>query len=476
MKKKKGFTLVELLAVIVILAIILVIAVPQIMDTIDSARDASLESSAKMVAAQVENQHTVSQTLGTNFASSGDCTTAKWAGLNDKDYESCTYSIDSNGKASVTLVGKGKFEGKNICDGTRTSAKVTEESCGLVCAAGTTKVVKSVSVVRPYEVKNVESCEDYFTNYFINDGAPQEIVDSYPSTLCSGGGLGEEYTFTDYIEELIEYEEYTLEELIENEVVGEDSTDTNVTIGDPTSCFNYTKEVWVDKWKESEEDLQTLCSGEVLWDITLGGFISFLIEDEGFTEQELIENNVIKGTIEEACATPTPESCFAFYEYEDGRKVGIAGYDISCGTDVVIPETINEATVTEIGSNAFTTYGEEVVAISNRKNIYPSKLNGINYSGNLNPIGTVLPGEGIGITSVVIPNTVTTIQDYVFRGNLITNLTIPSSVTYVGFNAFAENPLTNVHLGNLGATINPCAFGDITTITTHNIPASYVCE
>ena len=75
MKKKKGFTLVELLAVIVILAIILVIAVPQIMDTIDSARSASLESSAKMVAAQVENQYTVSQTLGTNFSSSGDCTT-----------------------------------------------------------------------------------------------------------------------------------------------------------------------------------------------------------------------------------------------------------------------------------------------------------------------------------------------------------------------------------------------------------------
>ena len=36
MKKKKGFTLVELLAVIVILAVILVIAVPKIMDTIQN--------------------------------------------------------------------------------------------------------------------------------------------------------------------------------------------------------------------------------------------------------------------------------------------------------------------------------------------------------------------------------------------------------------------------------------------------------
>ena len=35
MKNKKGFTLVELLAVIVILAVILVIAIPRIIDVID---------------------------------------------------------------------------------------------------------------------------------------------------------------------------------------------------------------------------------------------------------------------------------------------------------------------------------------------------------------------------------------------------------------------------------------------------------
>ena len=130
MKKKKGFTLVELLAVIVILAIILVIAVPQIMDTIDSARDASLASSAKMVAAQAENQYTVAQTLGDAFdTENGDCLNAKWAGLNKTDYASCTYNIDSNGKASVTIVGANKFEGKYVCNGTRTEAEVSEEEC-----------------------------------------------------------------------------------------------------------------------------------------------------------------------------------------------------------------------------------------------------------------------------------------------------------------------------------------------------------
>ena len=43
MKNKKGFTLVELLAVIVILAVILVIAIPRILDVIDSSKLSSFE-------------------------------------------------------------------------------------------------------------------------------------------------------------------------------------------------------------------------------------------------------------------------------------------------------------------------------------------------------------------------------------------------------------------------------------------------
>jgi len=120
--REKGFTLVELLAVIVILAIILVIAVPQIMDTIESSRIAAMESSVKMVAAQVENQYTVAQTLGKEFLDTGSCM-QDWAGLNDTDYKTCTYKIDDKGNAQVTIVGKGKFDKYRCNNGTRSNAK-----------------------------------------------------------------------------------------------------------------------------------------------------------------------------------------------------------------------------------------------------------------------------------------------------------------------------------------------------------------
>ena len=128
--KKNGFTLVELLAVIVILAIILVIAVPKITDTIDNARKGSFESSIKMVAAQAETQKTVADTLeGVTFDSGTadskvTCTGKSWTGLNATDYKTCSYYIGADGTAHVTLEGQGKFTGYT-CTGTRTGIEGT---------------------------------------------------------------------------------------------------------------------------------------------------------------------------------------------------------------------------------------------------------------------------------------------------------------------------------------------------------------
>ena len=121
MKKKNGFTLVELLAVIVILAIILVIAVPKITDTIKNSKKASFESSAKTIAAQAEKKKMEKEIL----EDSGSINCSDVVKLNDTDYDSCSITFDGN-TAKVTLIGKGKFEGLQIINGTKDSATATD--------------------------------------------------------------------------------------------------------------------------------------------------------------------------------------------------------------------------------------------------------------------------------------------------------------------------------------------------------------
>ena len=119
--KVKGFTLVELLAVIVILATILVIAVPKITDTIKNSKIASFESSAKTIAAQAEKKKMENEILdNTNLINCNNLVK-----LSNSDYISCSIYFDSNNNALVTLYGSGKFEGLKIINGTKDNATAT---------------------------------------------------------------------------------------------------------------------------------------------------------------------------------------------------------------------------------------------------------------------------------------------------------------------------------------------------------------
>ena len=107
MKNKKGFTLVELLAVIVILAVILVIAIPRILDVIDSSKLSSFESSARMIISDAEKQYAINKVNGIEEEISCENTSK----LNSNEYSNCEITIDSEGLASIELTGSGKFEG-----------------------------------------------------------------------------------------------------------------------------------------------------------------------------------------------------------------------------------------------------------------------------------------------------------------------------------------------------------------------------
>ena len=122
-KKKRGFTLVELLAVIVILAVILVIAVPRIMSVIKDAKLGSIESTAKLIASTAESSYESKKALGLDV---GDLKCTDVASLSN-DYGTCKIAFDDSGVATVVINGKkgGKFDNL-ACQGTKDNMTCAE--------------------------------------------------------------------------------------------------------------------------------------------------------------------------------------------------------------------------------------------------------------------------------------------------------------------------------------------------------------
>ena len=340
MKKKRGFTLVELLAVIVILAVILIIAMPKISDVIKNSKEASLETTAKLIASQAEKKYTENQILdGSSVIKCSDV-----AKISNADYESCNITFDSKGNAKVTIVGKGKFEGLQVVDGTKDSAKAS--------------VKKDV----------VETAAKYFSYEEVEGGIS-----------ITGYQIG---------------------------------TVSNVGVENLDMCKTYLTDNGL-----SNEQSTTLCNGG---SITVDG------------ETGSLKSLVLAGK-------------FPSSDYESaGLKIT---YENGGGTDVVIPSQIDGKTVVAIGFGAFTTRGV-IPTLTAYNNDY--KVGLLSYNSNKKykikqlAIGGETHTAGLGITSVVIPNTVIEIREGAFYDNKLTNVEIPSSITGIGDYAFANNKITSI--------------------------------
>ena len=121
-KKKNAFTLIELLAVIVILAVILVISIPRILDVIETSKKDSFKNAAQLIADSAEKKKASNKLLDKDE----EITCKDVAKINDEDYASCIISFDSEGNAKVSITGKGKFDGLKITNGTKDNAEVKE--------------------------------------------------------------------------------------------------------------------------------------------------------------------------------------------------------------------------------------------------------------------------------------------------------------------------------------------------------------
>ena len=154
----------------------------------------------------------------------------------------------------------------------------------------------------------------------------------------------------------------------------------------------------------------------------------------------------------------TDEACFTYTT--DATSATITGYNcdewneegLPTITDVVIPKKLGGKDVVIIGVGAFQYKGltsvvmpDSVTSIGNYAFGW-GVLTSAKLSSNLTSIGESAFCVN-KLTSVIIPSSVTRIGNNAFLSNLLTGtITIPNSVTFIGVYAFSENKLTNVVL------------------------------
>jgi len=125
---------------------------------------------------------------------------------------------------------------------------------------------------------------------------------------------------------------------------------------------------------------------------------------------------------------------------ENKTGVAITNY-IGRNMSVVIPSEINGRQVTEIGQWAFAGKGLESVVI-------PDTVRSINE----------LAFEYNFLKEVTIPEGITELPNQVFGHNILNSVTLPNSLTTIGQAAFRYNKLSTVTLPNSLTTIGEYAF------------------
>ena len=314
--------------------------------------------------------------------------------LNKEDYEYCFVKINEEGKATVTIEGKGKFKGMGICNASKETSEISD-TCSTDSSYFYYQEVEDGILIRGYDagtpkvtVKDESKCKNYLINSWNDDS---EEGQSDATTLCSGNALDSGYTLERAVSDdnipSTDYEEAGLEvSLIKIE---------KVTVKDEGKCKNY---MMSDKLGNAPEEIATtLCSGNAL--------------DNGLT---------LKGVISRYYNSST--------NYEEvGLELTIKPFNKI--VNVIIPGSINDKKVVAIGGFAFDS--KQLISV-----VIPNSVTDIEYNAFNNN----------QLTNVTIPDNVTSIGNSAFSSNQLTTVTIPSSVTSIGDYAFGKSNSSNPNL------------------------------
>ena len=194
---------------------------------------------------------------------------------------------------------------------------------------------------------------------------------------------------------------------------------SNISNEEVSACVSYLTSNLGD---EEGEIYESFCQGT---GTLKGDTFQQALNEDWFSEEELTyfaENNII--IVQE-------------------ERIAITDYDSSCGSDVIIPKTINDYNVTKIGIEAF--YDKQLASV-----VIPDSVISIgDHAFSNNQLTSVVIPDSVTsiewgafsnnqLTSVVIPDSVNDIHSYAFTNNNLIAVTIPDSVTYLGCKAFDD--------------------------------------
>lgn len=174
---KRAFTLIELLAVIVILSIILVIAMPKLLEVIEKMHLKSIESSSNIILKGAENESLIEHAID----SKKDVKAMLCKDIIDlKDnYAYCYVKYDGNRKGTISLKGAPNSKYENLeCTGTLNNVTCTKRESKKCTYDGTlTKGAEFVDGQYTYRYKQNATAFDNVWTDFNGDGWGVRITD-----------------------------------------------------------------------------------------------------------------------------------------------------------------------------------------------------------------------------------------------------------------------------------------------------------
>jgi hypothetical protein len=193
--------------------------------------------------------------------------------------------------------------------------------------------------------------------------------------------------------------------------------------------------------------------------------------------------NLIKNTDNTYTYSTKPVTIMPYFKTEGTQNITITGIYKSIYTDIIIPNVINDKSVTSIGYNAF--FGSSLVSITIPDSVNTIEdfafrscqvLISISIPGSVSYIGDSAFFECSSLPSIDIPNSVTSISDSIFILCIsLISINLPNSIKSIGSYAFGScSALRSINFPNSLQSIGMYAFNNCSSLTSITIPNSVI--